>query len=57
MEFSFTERGARKFISNGYQFVKQKDLANRLTSWKCIERRTGNNKAKVKLNAIDDFVE
>ena len=57
MEFSFTERGARKFISNGYQFVKQKDLANRLTSWKCIERRTGNNRAKVKLNAIDDFVE
>ena len=37
--------------------MKQKDLANGLTSWECIERRKGNCKAKVKLNAIDDFVE
>ena len=57
MEFSFTERGARKLIRNGYQYVKQKDLANELTSWECTERRKGNCKAKVKLNAIDDFVE
>ena len=57
MEFSLTERGARKLIRNGYQYVKQKDLANGLTSWECIERRKGNCKAKVKLYAIDDFVE
>ena len=37
--------------------MKQKDLANGLTSWECIERRKGNFKVKVKLNAMDDFVE
>ena len=57
IEFSFTEKGARKLIRNGYQYVKQKDLANRLTSWECIERRKENCKTKMKLNAIDDFVE
>ena len=56
MEFSFTERCARKLIRNEYQHVKWKDLANALTSWECIERRKGNCKAKVKLNAIYDFV-
>ena len=56
MEFSFTERGARNLIINGYQYVKQKDLANGLASWECIERRKGNCKAKVKLSTIDDFV-
>ena len=55
MEFTFTERGARKLIRNGYQYVKQKNLANGLTWWECIQRR--NCKAKVKLNTIDDFVE
>ena len=44
-------------IRNGYQYVKQQDLANGLRSWECIERRKGNFKAKVKLNSIDDFVE
>ena len=46
----------QKLIRNGYQYVKQKDLPNGLTLWECIERRKGNCKAKVKLNAIDDFV-
>ena len=32
-------------------------MANRLTSWECIERRKENCKTKMKLNAIDDFVE
>ena len=57
MELNFTERSAKKLIRNGCQYVKQKDLANRLTSWECIERRKRNCKAKVKLNAIDDYVE
>ena len=57
MEFSFTERVAGKLIRNGYQYVKQKDLADGLTSRKCIERRKGSFKAKVKLNATDDLVE
>ena len=47
MEFSVTERGARKLLKNGYQYVKQKDLANGVTSWECTERRKGNCKAKV----------
>ena len=59
MEYSFTERGARKLIRNEYQYVKQKDLGNGLTSWECIERRKGNceKKTKLKSHAIDDFVE
>ena len=57
VEFSFTETGARKLIRNGYQCVKQKYLGNELTSWECIERRNGNCKIKVKLNAINYFVE
>ena len=57
MEFSFTERGARKLIRNRYQYEKQNDLANGLTSCEFIERRKGNFEVKVKLNAVDDFVE
>ena len=57
IEFSFTERGARKLTRNGYHYLKQQDLANGLTSWECIERRKGSCKGKVKLNAIDDFIE
>ena len=53
----FIERGARKLIRNEYQYVKPKDLANGLISRECIERTKGNCKAKVKLNAIDGFVE
>ena len=51
MEFSFTEKGARKLIRNEYQYVKQKDLANGLTSWEYIECRKGNCKEKVKVNS------
>ena len=52
MEFSVTERGARKLLWNGYEYVKQKDnLANDLTSWECVERRKGYWKAKVILKA------
>ena len=56
MKFCFTERAARKLIRNGYQYVKQKDLANGLKSWEFIEHRKGNYKVKLKLNAINDFV-
>ena len=41
MELSFTEKGTRKLIRNGYYYVKQKDLAIGLTSSECIERRMG----------------
>ena len=37
--------------------MKQKDSANGLTSWECIQRRKGNCKAQMKLNAIDDLVQ
>ena len=40
-------------ISNIHQFVKQKDLPNRLTSWDCIERRKGNCKTKDKVDVFD----
>ena len=57
MGFSFTEGGRRKLIRNEYQYVKQKNLANGLTSWMCIEHRKGNCKVKAKLDAINDFLE
>ena len=57
MEFTQTERGARKLVRNGYQYVKQKDLANGLTSWECVDRRKGSCKAKLKLDPLDNFVE
>lgn len=41
MEFVFTERGARKLISNGYQYVKQNDLGNGLTPLECIKLGNG----------------
>ena len=44
-------------MRNRYQYMTQKDLINGLTSWKYIERRKGNCKLKVKLNAINDLVE
>ena len=37
--------------------MKQKDLANGLTSWECIERKKRNCKGKMKLNVINDFGE
>lgn len=37
MEFGITERGPRKLCKNGYQQVKQKNLANGLTSWDCFD--------------------
>ena len=54
---SRTERDARKLIRNGYECVKQKELADGLTTWECVERRKGNCKAKVKLDASDAFVD
>ena len=56
MEFSVTERGSRKLLRKGYQYIKQKDLAEGFTSWECVERRKGKCKAKVKLTAVYDFV-
>ena len=46
-EFSFTERGARKLIRNGYQYMKQQNSPNGRTSWECIERRKWNCKANI----------
>ena len=42
-------------LRNGYEYVKQKDLANGLTTWECVYRRRGNCNAKIKLNAIGDI--
>ena len=57
MEFSVTERGVRKLLWNGYEYVKQNDLANDLTTWECVERRKGYCKANVKLAVLDVFVD
>lgn len=35
---------------------EQKDVANDLITWKCVKRRQGDCKAKMNLNALDNFV-
>ena len=57
MEFTTTERGARKFLKDGYTYLFKKQLANRITSWECELRRKGECRASVKLDELDSFVE
>ena len=57
MEFTTTERGARKFLKDGYTYLFKKQLANRITSWECELRRKGECRASVKLDELDNFVE
>ena len=47
MDFSVTERGARKLLMNVYQYVKQKDLADGMASWECVARRKRQCKAQL----------
>lgn len=54
MEFVVSDKGKRKVVYNGYVFVKQKQLANGITSYECEKRRQnkekqGECKAKLKL--------
>ena len=49
MEFVQSERGKMKLIYEGYIYVKQKELANNVTSYECEKRRHNNCKAKVKV--------
>lgn len=57
MEFTRTEKGARKLLNDGYIYIFQKNLANDLTSWECVDRRKGQCKARVKLTIMDEFVQ
>ena len=56
MEFTTTEKGARKLLKDGFLYVFQKNLANDITSWDCVNRRKGHCKARVKLTITDEFV-
>ena len=47
----------RKLLWNGYEYVKQNDLANDLATCECVERRKGYCKANVKLAVPDVFVD
>ena len=62
MEFIDTQRGKRKLLRNNYMYVFQKDLADDMTSWECVQRRgsrkyPGTCNARLKLDAGDNFVE
>lgn len=55
MEFTTTERGARKLIRNGYIYLFKKNLANG-SSWECELRRRGECRASIKLDEAEDFL-
>jgi hypothetical protein len=57
MEFTTTERGQRMLIRNGHIYTFQKFLANEIQSWECTHRRKGQCKARVKVNANNEFLE
>ena len=57
MEFTTTERGARKLLKDGYIYLFKKNLANEITSWECELRRKGDCGASIKLEELDNFVE
>ena len=57
MVFTTTEKRNRKLIHEGCMYVFQKNLANDVTSWKCEKRRTGECKAKIKLDEAGNFLE
>ena len=57
MEFTTTERGARKLLKDGYIYLFKKNLANGITSWEWELRRKGECRASVKLDELDNFVE
>ena len=57
MEFTTTERGARKLLKDGYIYLFKKALANEITSWEWELRRKRECRASVKLDELDNFVE
>ena len=57
MEFTTTERGARKLLKDGYIYLFKKNLAYGITSWECELGRKGECRASVKLDELDNFVE
>ena len=57
MEFAESQRGGRKLLWNGYIYTYQKELANQVTSWECVLRRSGQCKARIKLSMSDEFLE
>ena len=57
MEFTTTEKGARKLLKDGFIYFFQKTLANDVSSWECSLRRKGQCKARVKLTSDDQFIE
>ena len=57
MEFTTTEKGARKLLKDGFIYFFQNTLANDVSSWECSLGRKGQCKARVKLTSDDQFIE
>ena len=53
MEFISSQKRKPKILHNGFIYVFQKDLANEVRSYECEVRRTGQSKAKIKVDMGD----
>ena len=56
MEFTFTEKGKRLLMKDGYMYAFQKTLANDVKCYECVLCRKGECKAKIKLTPEDNFL-
>ena len=57
MQFIDTQRHKRKLIQNGYLYTYHMPLAQGASSWECARRRNGDCKTRIKLSAVDAFIE
>lgn len=56
MEFVTSQKGQRKIIHEGHVYVFQKRLANDIKSFECVMRRSGQCKAKLKVDLLGEVV-
>lgn len=61
MEFIYTQRNKRKLLRDGFMYVFQKELADGVQSWECINRRgskaqPGTCNARIKLDSVDNYI-
>ena len=55
MEFVNSNKGEPQLILDGYIYTKQKDLANNVISWECVERRNEKS-CKAKIKTLDNEI-
>lgn len=55
MEFVNSNKGKPQLILDGYIYSKQKDLANNVICWECVERRNEKS-CKAKIKTLDNEI-